>query len=182
MVPILNNIPVDAACVGNHELDMGVPQFEHLASQCNFPWLLANVTDPALGDDIPLGHAQKTTMLTSSTGIRIGVIGLAEKEWLEAVNSLPTNLIHTDPATTARELIPSLREQGAEMIVALCHQREHHDTKLAREVPEIDIILSGHDHHYRHSKIGETHVLCSGSDYKQLSNIEATRTTGGGGR
>jgi 5'-nucleotidase len=182
MVPILNNIPVDAACVGNHELDMGVPQFEHLASQCNFPWLLASVTDPALGDDIPLGHAQKTTMLTSSTGTRIGVIGLAEKEWLEAVNSLPTNLIHTDPATTARELIPSVREQGAEMIVALCHQREHHDTRLAREVPEINIILSGHDHHYRHSKIGETHVLCSDSDYKQLSYIEATRTTGGGGR
>jgi 5'-nucleotidase len=179
MVPILNNVPVAAACVGNHELDMGVPQFEYLASQCNFPWLLANVTDPALGDDVPLANSQKTTMLTSSTGIRIGVIGLAEKEWLEAVNSLPTDLVHTDPAITARELIPGLRAQGAEMIIALCHQRGQHDMRLAKEVPEIDIILSGHDHHYRHSKVHETHVLCSGSDYKQLSYIEATRTIGG---
>jgi 5'-nucleotidase len=179
MVPILNNVPVAAACVGNHELDVGVPQFEHLASQCNFPWLLANVTDPALGDGIPLGHAQKTAMLTTSTGTKIGVIGLAEKEWLEAVNSLPTNLVHIDPAVTARELIPSLRAQGAEMIIALCHQREHHDLRLAQEVPEIDIILSGHDHHYRHSKVRETHVLCSGSDYKQLSYIEAVKTTSG---
>ena len=179
MVPILNNVPVAAACVGNHELDMGVPQFEYLASQCNFPWLLANVTDPALGEDIPLGRAHKTVMLTSSTGIKIGLIGLAEKEWLEAVNSLPPNLIHTDTAVTARELIPELRAQGAEMIIALCHQREAHDTRLAQEVPEIDIILSGHDHHYRQSKVRETLVLCSGSDYKQLSYIEAVRTTSG---
>jgi 5'-nucleotidase len=118
-------------------------------------------------------------MLTSSTGIRIGVIGLAEKEWLEAVNSLPTDLVHTDPAITARELIPGLRAQGAEMIIALCHQRGQHDMRLAKEVPEIDIILSGHDHHYRHSKVHKTHVLCSGSDYRQLSYIEATRTIGG---
>lgn len=175
MVPILNNVPVAAACVGNHELDMGIPQFEYLASQCNFPWLLANVTDPALGDDIPLGHAKKTAILTTSTGIKIGLIGLAEKEWLEAVNSLPTNLVHTDPIVTARKLIPELRAQGAEMIIALCHQREVHDTRLAEEVLDIDIILSGHDHHYRHTKVRNTHIVCSGSDYKQLSYIEASR-------
>jgi 5'-nucleotidase len=177
MIPLLNSVPVTAACVSNHELDLGVPQFEHLASQCNFPWLLANVKDPALGQDISLGHAQKTALLTSSNGVKIGVIGLAEKEWLEAVNALPGNLIHTDPVVTAQELVPGLRAQGAEMIVALCHQREHHDLRLAQETPPglIDIIFSGHDHHYRYVKIHNTHVLCSGSDYKQLSYIEASK-------
>lgn len=28
----------------NHDLDFGVRQFRHLAGQCSFPWLLANVT------------------------------------------------------------------------------------------------------------------------------------------
>ncbi|THY42898.1 5'-nucleotidase [Aureobasidium pullulans] len=178
MVPILNNVPVTAACVGNHELDMGVPQFEYLASQCAFLWLLANVTDPALGDDVPLGHAHKTTMLTSSNGIKIGLIGLAEKEWLEAVNALLSNLIHTDPVVSAKKLIPGLRAQGAEIIIALCHQREHHDVRLAQETPEglIDLVLSGHDHHYRQARVRSTQILCSGSDYKQLSYIEASRT------
>jgi hypothetical protein len=27
----------------NHDLDFGVRQFRHLAGQCSFPWLLANV-------------------------------------------------------------------------------------------------------------------------------------------
>lgn len=157
---------------------MGVPQFEYLASQCAFPWLLANVTDPALGDDVPLGHAHKTAMLTSSNGIKIGLIGLAEKEWLEAVNALPSNLIHTDPVVSAKKLIPGLRAQGAEIIIALCHQREHHDVRLAQETPEglIDLVLSGHDHHYRQARVRSTQILCSGSDYKQLSYIEASRT------
>jgi len=139
--------------------------------------LLANVIDPALGDNVSLGHAEKTAILTSSNGIKVGLIGLAEKEWLEAVNALPPNLIYIDSSVTANQLIPHLRARGAEIIIALCHGREVHDNRLADETPRglIDIILGGHDHHYRYSKIKDTHVLCSGSDFKQLSYIEARR-------
>jgi 2',3'-cyclic-nucleotide 2'-phosphodiesterase (5'-nucleotidase family) len=43
MVPVLNLLGTDVACVGNHDLDFGVKQFQNLAAQCTFPWLLANV-------------------------------------------------------------------------------------------------------------------------------------------
>jgi hypothetical protein len=65
----------------NHDLDFGVAQFRHLRDQCQFPWLLANVLDPALGEDVPIGNCEKTCMLTSSNGIKVGVIGLGEREW-----------------------------------------------------------------------------------------------------
>lgn len=65
----------------NHDLDFGVPQFRHLATQCNFPWLLANVLDPALGEDVSLADCPKTLILESSNGIKVGLIGLAEREW-----------------------------------------------------------------------------------------------------
>ena len=105
MVPILNDLKTDAACVGvsmppissvglkqstlyltmfraqNHDLDFGVPQFRHLRNQCNFPWLLANVLDPALGEGKSLADCPQTIMLTSSNGIRVGLVGLAEREW-----------------------------------------------------------------------------------------------------
>jgi len=60
------------------------------------------------------------------------------------------------------------------MIILMCHEREVHDNKLASECPPgmVDIILSGHDHDYRYSKINGIHILCSGSDFKQLSYIE----------
>lgn len=105
MVPVLNNLRTDAACVGvsmkpisfehvpnnieasnvsplqNHDLDFGVPQFRHLSKQCNFPWLLANVLDPSLGDDVALSGCPRTAILESSNGIKVGLIGLAEREW-----------------------------------------------------------------------------------------------------
>ncbi|KAK6581240.1 hypothetical protein PZA11_005931 [Diplocarpon coronariae] len=180
MVPVLDSIGTDVACVGNHDLDFGVRQFRHLAKQCSFPWLLANVIDPALGDDVPLGNAQKTAMLTSSNGIKIGVIGLVEREWLDTINSLPPDLIYKSVSAVAKELVPGLRAQGAEIIIAVTHQREPNDNKLAEKTDGlIDIILGGHDHFYRHSVISGTHVLRSGSDFKQLSYIEARRAGAG---
>jgi 2',3'-cyclic-nucleotide 2'-phosphodiesterase (5'-nucleotidase family) len=65
----------------NHDLDFGITQFRHLRSHCRFPWLLANVLDPALGENVALAECEKTRILTSSTGMKIGVIGLAEREW-----------------------------------------------------------------------------------------------------
>jgi len=170
-----------------------VPQFRHLATQCNFPWLLANALDPALGEDVSLADCPKTLILESSNGIKVGLIGLAEREWyayphicslsakslrrLDTINSLPPNLIYLSASETARKLIPSLHEQGAEIIIALTHAREPSDIKLAEKTPPglIDLILGGHDHFYGHHFINGTHVLRSGTDFKQLSYIEARR-------
>ncbi|KAI4095297.1 MAG: hypothetical protein LQ339_007296 [Xanthoria mediterranea] len=182
MVPILNGAlgkeGRGAACVGNHDLDFGVLQFRHLRSQCTFPWLLANVLDPALGHDISLGNCEKTKILESSNGIKIGLIGLAEREWLDTINSLPPNLIYKSASETAKLLIPSLREQGADIIIALTHAREPSDVKLAEKTPPglIDLILGGHDHFYGHQLINGAHILRSGTDFKNLSYIEAYRS------
>ncbi|KAL4963480.1 putative 5'-nucleotidase [Aspergillus stella-maris] len=183
MVPFLNKAGTDVACVGNHDLDFGVAQFRHLRDQCQFPWLLANVLDPALGQDVPIANCEKTCMLTSSNGIKIGVIGLGEREWLGTINSLPPDLIYKSASKTAIELVPKLREQGAEIIVAVTHQREPNDYKLAENVPHgmIDIILGGHDHFYGHAFLNGIHVLRSGTDFKQLSYIEAFRKADGRG-
>lgn len=122
-------------------------------------------------------------MLTASNGIKVGVIGLAEREWLDTINSLPPDLIYKSASKTAKELIPGLKEQGAEIIVAVTHQREPNDNKLAELAGGglIDIVLGGHDHYYNHSFINGTHVLRSGSDFKQLSHIEAWRKPDGQG-
>jgi 5'-nucleotidase len=123
-------------------------------------------------------------MLTASNGLKIGVVGLGEKEWLDTINALPPDLIYKEVAEVAQELIPDLRAAGADIIVAVTHQREPNDNKLAKSVPEglIDIILGGHDHYYNHSYINGIHVLRSGSDFKQLSYIEGRKKKDGSGK
>ncbi|KAI1434211.1 Metallo-dependent phosphatase [Xylaria sp. CBS 124048] len=183
MVPLLNVIGTTAAALGNHDLDFGVLKFRNLASKCTFPWLVANVLDPALGDSVPIGNCRKTLMITSSNGIKIGLIGLAEREWLATINSLPPDLVYKSASETARELVPGLRAQGAEIIIALTHMREPNDNKLAEQTDGlIDVILGGHDHYYNHSIIKGTHVLRSGTDFKQMSYLEARRKPDGSGK
>ncbi|KAG9197050.1 hypothetical protein G6514_002494 [Epicoccum nigrum] len=178
MVPVLNTIGTD-----NHDLDFGVKQYRYLTSKCKFPWLLANVLDPALGENVSLGNAEKTVMLTSSNGIKVGVIGLAEREWLDTINSLPPDIIYKSASATAKELIPELKKQGAEIIVCVAHQREPNDNKLAENCGSeyIDLILGGHDHYYSYSLIKGTHVLRSGTDFRQLSHIDLWRKPDGKG-
>ena len=79
------------------------------------------------------------------------------------------------------EIIPGLRAQGADIIIALTHAREPSDIKLAEKTPPglIDFILGGHDHFYNHKIVNGTHILRSGSDFKQLSYIEARRKENG---
>lgn len=77
----MTTISADGLDLQNHDLDFGLTQFKYLGSLCEFPWLLANVLDPALGTDVALAGCPKTAMLTSSNGIKIGFLGLGEREW-----------------------------------------------------------------------------------------------------
>ena len=59
--------------------------------------------------------------------------------------------------------------------------REPNDLKLAQKTPPglIDLILGGHDHFYAHHVVNNVHILRSGTDFKQLSYIEARRRSSG---
>ena len=181
MVPALNALETTVSCLGNHDLDFGVDQFKYLAKLCKFPWLCANVLDPALGENVPLGNCKPTVMITSSNGIKVGFIGLVEREWLDTINTLPPDLQYLSASATALKLVPKLREEGAEIVIAVTHQREPNDNKLAEKLPPgtVDMVLGGHDHFYGHSHINGTHVLRSGTDFRQLSYIEARRKADG---
>ncbi|CAG8875882.1 unnamed protein product [Penicillium nalgiovense] len=82
-------------------------------------------------------------MLISSNGLKIGVLGLGEREWLGTINSLPPDLIYKSASQTARVLAKQLRDEGADLVVAVTHQREPNDFKLANNLsPDlVDIIL-----------------------------------------
>ncbi len=60
--------------------------------------------------------------------------------------------------------------------------REPNDRKLAAEVPEFDIVMGGHDHHYVTDFIQPHNVLMvkSGNDFRDLTRVEVALPTTGG--
>lgn len=43
MIEVLNQCKIDAACLGNHELDFPEEHVMKLIDQCKFKWILSNV-------------------------------------------------------------------------------------------------------------------------------------------
>ncbi|ORZ40200.1 Metallo-dependent phosphatase-like protein [Catenaria anguillulae PL171] len=178
LVPVLNLLGIDASVYGNHDFDFGVPQLIQMASKCNFPWLISNVWEES-GELLAKG--QEFTILERG-GIKIGVIGLVEREWLDTIVSLPPNLVFKDFVEIGRTLARRLRgpEFGCHMVVALTHMRMPNDEQLAAQVPEIDLVLGGHDHDVQIARdvdLGAPRnregvaVVKSGTDFRDLGVI-----------
>lgn len=185
MVPILHNIGTDIACAGDHDFDFGATQFEKLRPKCDFPWVLTNCLEPSEGERVPLGHCHRTYLWEASNGIKIGFMGLAEREWAEKGISLPQNLDCTEMIDAAKEFGPKLREQGADIVIAMTHARQERDFRFGAGLPEgcVDLVLAGHNHWWEHKVFDNgTHLVRSGSDFKMLSHLKCWKKEDGKSR
>eukprot|EP01062_Namystynia_karyoxenos_P018931 TRINITY_DN17074_c0_g1_i1.p1 TRINITY_DN17074_c0_g1~~TRINITY_DN17074_c0_g1_i1.p1 ORF type:complete len:634 (+),score=185.96 TRINITY_DN17074_c0_g1_i1:84-1904(+) len=175
MVPILNSAGVDCSVYGNHDFDFGIETLEYLARQCRFPWLLSNAFSRSNGR--PLASGAATHILdVPGTERRIGLLGLVEREWMATLATVQEDDVdYEDFCDCARRLVPTLRQQGCDAIVALTHMRVPNDHRLAEECGDIlDLILGGHDHHYDVRQVGRhgTWVLKSGTDFRELTQLQ----------
>lgn len=89
------------------------------------------------------------TAIMEVGNLKIGFIGIAEKEWVDMFKSLEVEIVYKNYKRCAIEYAKKLREEdGCNYIIALTHMRVKHDEKFAREVPGVDLVLGGHDHEY----------------------------------
>jgi 5'-nucleotidase len=139
MVGVLNAMGLDWATLGNHEFDIAEPLFRARVAESRFRYVSSNVTDSA-GRLFPsiLNHAIVQVAVAGRV-IRLGLIGIV----------LPANGVpwvrYTDQYESARAHARMIRD-SVDAVIALTHQYFYEDARLATEVPEIDLILGGHEH------------------------------------
>ncbi len=115
-----------AAGLGAYDLSDGKDQVRP-------PRQAANVT-PAEG--VPL----EIPRVLELGGVKVGVFGLAAPDEMERVG-----VKASDPVAAARSVVPALRKQGAQVIVALTQLNRADARKLAQENLGIDFIVAGRD-------------------------------------
>jgi len=140
-IDLFNMLGVDMVVLGNHEFDFGPDVVKKRIAESKFPWLTAN----AFGVDGKYFTGEKQTLIYDVDGIKVGFFGLLTVETPE-LSSTEKKVCFSPLAFTARQMVQELKAQGADVIVALTHLLIAEDRQLAKEVPEIDVILGGHDH------------------------------------
>jgi len=163
---VLNRLDVDAANIGNHEFNFGLPFLRQAIAGANFPYVSANVMVDEPG--VPREQAKHAftpyvileRTFTDEAGakhrLKVGVIGFVPPQimvWDRA--HLEGRVFATDIQETARRLVPKMRAEGAQLVVAIPHSgfergetprfAENSVARLA-EIPGIDAILFGHSH------------------------------------
>ncbi|MGB1026419.1 MAG: bifunctional metallophosphatase/5'-nucleotidase, partial [Rhodospirillaceae bacterium] len=174
MIAFMNAIGTDLAVPGNHEYDFGAAVFEQRRAESDFAWLGTNIR-AVDGSEIPT--LTQTTMISVGP-YQIGAFGLVTPD-TEELSRPDSGHFFQEPIDVAETVVPALRADGADVVIALTHLATAQDLVLAREVEGIDLVLGGHEHTPTTIYTHDTLVHKSGSSARYLGVIDLTIATVG---
>ncbi|MBK5357488.1 bifunctional 2',3'-cyclic-nucleotide 2'-phosphodiesterase/3'-nucleotidase [Bacillus sp. TH44] len=165
---VMNLMKYDVISLGNHEFNYGLDYLKSVIKKTKFPVINSNVyIDDHDGNDEndkhyfdkPYHIFEKEVVDESGQKqkVKIGVMGFVPPQvmnWDKA--NLEGKVKAKDIVQTAKKLVPEMKAQGADIIVALAHSgvdksgynegMENASFYLATEVPGVDAVLMGHSH------------------------------------
>lgn len=201
---MLGALGCDVTTFGNHEFDyrsQGLAKMLKSAAAntdrvpaialCNVDW--ERMEKDGLTDEQQMlkeafeGYGISDYVIVQKGNIKIAVIGVFGEDSLKCA---PTCVLKFKSAPEAvRETIESIwaNESGVDMIVCVSHSGTNKDIKrsedeiLAKEVPELDVIISGHTHTVLSEPIvhGNTYIVSCGSYGRYLGSLSMQQKTDG---
>ena len=175
MIAAWNLLGLDVATFGNHEFDFGPGVLAARMRESRFRWISANVLDRATAR--PFGGAREELVIERG-GVPVGLFGLTLAEAAETSSPGP-GLEFREPLTAARAAVTRLTARGRPVLVAVTHQPMDADQVLARSLPEVRLILGGHEHDPLEQAVGETLITKAGSDGVFVVRVDLQATGDG---
>lgn len=172
MAAAMSALGYDAMALGNHEFNYGRAVLDKFIGEVNFPVLGANVRNAADGSE-----AYGSFVIKDVCGVKVGILGMVTPgvtTWERPENI--AGLRFDNPLETAREYVPKMRAQGAEVVVVSFHSgpdrqpngnandpatwltdyatwvdrgnlpNENLAVQIAQQIEGVDAILAGHTH------------------------------------
>lgn len=174
MIAALNAAGLDLATLGNHEFDFGDDLLIQRMREAKWQWVVSNVIDTKTGKPI----ADAAPYVVKMFGpLKVGFIGLC----LNTSEISEAKLTHTrlvDPLEAAAQYLPILKREGATVIVAVTHLAFATDRALVEALPDIDLIIGGHEHYPITGTENRTLISKAGSDAKWVARIDVNRVKG----
>ena len=157
IVTAMNVMRYDAAAIGNHEYNYGVPYLERAISQARFPFLSANTYRPNGS------HAFRPWTIIQRQGVKVGIIGATTPGVMVwDADNVRGRIRVGDIVPAVRAAALEVKAAGADLVVVTVHsgldEPSSYDTvttrvpsenvaaRIAREIPGIDVVVYGHSH------------------------------------
>lgn len=167
---------------GNHEFDLArlrhAEQLDENIESSQFRWLGTNVSFAVDEKGEPLIAAEHLVdrVLVSSGGVRVGIFSVStdskKPEYVTAFG---------DPFDVAREATARLREEGAEVVIALTHLDKDQDLEILRRLGDDgpDVIFGGHEHQREKQEIDGRWMLKADAEARSATVARITPRTDG---
>jgi len=196
---MLGALGMDVTTFGNHEFDYkakglanmlnnAVKSGDKLPSMvvCNVDWEAMNTA--GLTEDQKLLQAAfeqygvKEYTMVEKNGVKIAITGVFGKDCLDCVPNCP--LIFKDPVEAVKETVEQIQKvENADMLVCVSHsgvwddEEKSEDEILAKSVPDLDLIISGHTHTKLDEPIqhGDTYIVSASEYGKYLGNLSMSQ-------
>ncbi len=200
---LLGNMGVDVSTQGNHEFDFNISGFSQMLNSAKnsndkLPQFVMSNID--LSPDENGNYSEEQTQLQEAmnnygvkdytiiqkSNVKIAVFALLGEDANK--NIVSEGISFKDNIQTSKEIVTKIKEnEDPDMIICLSHSGtsekvdKSEDEILAKEVPDIDVIVSGHTHTTLQTPIiyGDTYVVSCGAYCKQLGNISLSENEKG---
>jgi len=165
IIAAMNTLGFDGSTLGNHEFNYGLNFLMNSVAGAAFPIVSANVAksqgaSPTADETLVKPYVMLDRTVVDGDGvehpIRVGIIGFVPPQIMTwDRRHLEGNVTTRDIVDTARAYVPQMKEEGADIIVALSHSgigsAEHSDGMENASVPlaaidGFDAIMTGHSH------------------------------------
>ena len=171
----LNTLDYVVGNIGNHEFNFGLDFLQKSQAGANFPYVNANVYDAKTNKPFFRQYIILDKPVVDRDGkqhtIKIGYIGFVPPQIMQWDKlNLEGKVIVKDITQTAKELVPEMKKQGADIIVAIPHSGVSAEPYKAlaensvyylSQVEGINAIMFGH-----------SHGVFPSEDFKSLPNTD----------
>jgi 2',3'-cyclic-nucleotide 2'-phosphodiesterase (5'-nucleotidase family) len=146
---ILDELGYDVRTIGNHEFDKKMVGLGDMFALSKVPVVASNYDFSNTG----LSQYVLPSTMIETRGLKIGFIGLNVRLLNLVDPTACEGVVWQDAINVADKEALKLREQGADMVIALSHlgyqkndDRVYYDRGIAMNTRHIDMIIGGHSH------------------------------------
>jgi len=173
MIEVMNAMNFDLVTFGNHEFDLKEKHLQKRLNESTFPWMSANARHLVNGEkELFSIQKEKDTISVSDTykmkikdangnEINIGFLGVT-------IPSNPKDYVYYgDMYSESKRAYNELKNE-VDIVFGLTHLEIEQDTELLKQIPEIPLIMGGHEHNAMSVPVGNSKVTKADANAKTI--------------